>query len=208
MQMIRKFVWLTWLLAAGCASAGPRTLVYECPDGFEAVVRLETDHAWLFLPGRTAELPRVPSGSGIHYADGTLRFWGKGEEARFEIDGTTHRGCRNNPRRAVWEHAKLNGADFRAVGNEPGWYLEISEGAGILLVTDYGQNQYRFEHAELTERPLERTSIYRANTDGHALELVLRAEPCRDSMSGEAFETRVTVYLDHRTLHGCGRALH
>ena len=208
MQMIRRTAWLAWLLAAGCASAGPRTLVYECPDGFEATVRLEADRAWLFLPDRTIDLPRLSSGSGIHYAKGSLGFWGKGDEALFEIDGVTHFDCRNNPRRAVWEHAKLNGADFRAVGNEPGWHLEIHEGTRILLVTDYGEHHYRFDNARRTDRPLEHSSIYRARRDGHALELVLRAEPCRNSMSGETFETRVTVRLDDRTLRGCGRALH
>ncbi len=41
----------------------------------------------------------------------------------------------------VWHRAKLRGVAFRAIGQEPGWLLEITNGTEILLVTDYGQNR-------------------------------------------------------------------
>ncbi len=39
---------------------------------------------------------------------------------------------------SVWHRAKLRGVAFRAIGQEPGWLLEITNGTEILLVTDYG----------------------------------------------------------------------
>ena len=38
--------------------------------------------------------------------------------------------------------------------------------------------------------------------------VLLQALPCFDTMSGDGFETTVTVKLDGREFHGCGRALH
>jgi uncharacterized membrane protein len=40
------------------------------------------------------------------------------------------------------------------------------------------------------------------------LNLILRSHGCRDSMSGEEFETTVVLLLDGRPLRGCGRPLH
>jgi len=39
----------------------------------------------------------------------------------------------------VWQQAKLRGVSFRAIGQEPGWLLEITDSSEILLVTDYGK---------------------------------------------------------------------
>ena len=198
------------LYAAASPRAGdaPRTFVYECGDGAEVVVRLREDAAWVFAPGETLELSHVPAASGARYeADGTM-LWMKGQEAMFTHAGQSYQGCRNNPARAVWEDAKLSGVDFRAVGNEPGWYLEISGKTRILLVTDYGQKRYRFE----TQRPVNdqtaRSTTYRARGPEHRLKVMIAAETCHDTMSGEAFESTVTVWLDGKTYHGCGRPLH
>ena len=113
-----------------------------------------------------------------------------------------------DPRRSVWEHAKLEGVDFRAVGNEPGWLLEIRNGRSILLVSDYGARRDRFPAPEPRVETDAARTRYETREGDHRLTVVLEGRSCRDSMSGEAFETRVTVTLDDRTLRGCGRALH
>ena len=43
---------------------------------------------------------------------------------------------------------------------------------------------------------------------GDDLVIVLEGQTCRDTMSGEEFETTVTVVLDGNKYRGCGRALH
>ena len=100
--------------------------------------RIEGESTWLFLPTGTVSLLHVPSASGAKFAEGALTLWTKGEEARMEVEEGTRRNCRNNRAKAIWEDAKFRGADFRAVGNEPGWNLEISAGGSIVYVGDYG----------------------------------------------------------------------
>lgn len=183
------------------------TMVYECEDGYGFVARLQGEAAWVFLPETTAALPHVPAASGARYSEGGITYWLQGEGALLEVAGTEHLRCANDPRRAVWEHAKLNGADFRAVGNEPGWVLEIYPHR-MVLVTDYGENRYEFETPEPVENRAEARTTFEAADRGMRVIVVLALGECHDTMSGEAFETTVTVRLDDTTYRGCGRALH
>jgi len=187
----------------------PQTFVYECDDGSSFVARIEGERIWLFLPGKTIPLPHVQAASGAKYSDGSITFWSKGEEARLEIEGEVPRTCTNNRSKAIWEHAKLGGVDFRAVGNEPGWHLEISSGMkSILFVTEYGEARYEFPYvAPLVDEQAGKTE-YRTGSGDHELKIVLECCTCHDSMSGEAFETTVTVTFDDTEYKGCGRALH
>ena len=106
-----------------------RTFVYECPDDFSFVARTEAGKAWLFLPGNTIDLPLVPSASGKKYSNGNDTFWSKGEEALIETGNNKHAGCRNNRAKAIWEHARLNGVDFRALGKQfERRFLELGHG--------------------------------------------------------------------------------
>jgi uncharacterized membrane protein len=183
------------------------TLVYECADGLSFVAALRSDTAWVFLSSGSAALPHVPASSGARYAAGDAVLWMKGKEATLELSGSEAHSCRNNRRRAVWEHAKLSGVAFRAIGNEPGWHVEISADS-IRLVSDYGERRTAFPTPEpRTDTALSRT-VYRTVSAGDTLEIVLELRPCRDTMSGEAFATSVTLVLGDRTLRGCGRALH
>ena len=185
-----------------------QTYVYECPDDFSFVARTETDRAWLFLPGTTLELALIQSTSGTNYTNGSVSFWRNNNEAVVESGEIKHIGCKNNRARAIWEHAKLNGVDFRALGNEPGWYMEISNRQDILLVTDYGQQTYRFTSAIINSIPHERTTSYHAQSNGNSVEIVIKGIPCQDSMSGEAFSAAVTVFINNKRYMGCGKALH
>jgi len=185
-----------------------QTFVYECPDGYSFVARTQNGKAWLFLPGETVDLPRVRSASGVKYAAGNITFWSKGNDALLETGDSRHTGCRNDRARAIWEHAKLNGVDFRATGNEPGWYLEISNRRDILLVTDYGQTTYQFKSAILKSEPHAQSAVYNASNQQANVEIVITAAPCRDSMSGEAFSSTVSIMVNGERLAGCGRPLH
>jgi uncharacterized membrane protein len=183
------------------------TLVYECADGLTFVAALRGDTAWAFLSSGTVALPHVSAASGARYAESDVVLWMKGEDVTLELPGSQAKSCRNNRRQAIWEHAKLSGVDFRAVGNEPGWHLEISPDS-IRLVSDYGERRAAFPTPEYrTDTVLSRT-VYRTVSGGDTLEVRLELGPCHDTMSGEAFETSVTLALGDRTLRGCGRALH
>ena len=122
--------------------------------------------------------------------------------------GVEHQDCRNNRRQAIWEHAKLNGADFRAIGNEPGWNMEIRNRLKLILVTGYGSERQDFDLSEPETDQAARTTRYKFKQSEHEMSLVISGEPCSDSMSGEKFESRVEIILNGQSLHGCGRALH
>ena len=60
------------------------------------------------------------------------------------VDGVEHAGCVRDTVAAVWEDARIRGVDYRAVGNEPGWHLEIVENGRTVFVGDYGATQLEF----------------------------------------------------------------
>jgi uncharacterized membrane protein len=105
----------------------------------------------------------------------------------------------------VWHQAKLRGVAFRAIGQEPGWLLEITNGEEILLVTDYGSARTNMPYVEPVVYQEERRTQYVLESYNTVVEI--RGEPCTDTMSGESFEVTVTITIKERKLHGCGRAL-
>jgi len=185
-----------------------KTYVYMCSDNSRFTARIEGETAWLFLPSGTISLPHVEAASGAKYSDGTVTFWSKGESAMLEGVSSSSVECKNNRAQAIWEDAKLRGADFRATGNEPGWHMEISKSYGIVLVTNYGSDRYQFAPSEPSSDADSRTTKYQANDGGHELVISLEGKRCTDSMSGEQFETTVTVMINGNKLNGCGKALH
>lgn len=106
----------------------------------------------------------------------------------------------------VWHKAKLRGVSFRAIGQEPGWLLEITMGTEILLVLDNGQTRSTFPYVEPIVDIEERRTEFVLEDYGTVIEIL--DEPCRDVMSGEEFSVSVTIKLTDKSLRGCGRALH
>jgi hypothetical protein len=123
------------------ATSQPHTYVFVCDQQTAYTVQATQSEAWVFLPAGALRLPAVGAEHGGRYADATSELWIEGEQARLSLNRGAPKPCHNDTRRAVWEQAKLGGADFRAVGNEPGWHLEIREGRRILLATDYGASR-------------------------------------------------------------------
>lgn len=188
--------------ATNAGDAPPvNTFVYDCGGEYRFTARVGPDSTRLFLPERTVTLPSVVSASGAKYSDGSVTFWTKGEEALLETGETTRRGC---GRDAQWEEARRRGVDFRAVGDEPGWYLEIERGKQIRFVTDYGQTRIYTPVPEPETQPRAQRTIYHARTEAHDLRVVITGQPCRGTMAAEAYAAAVTVVLDGREHRGCG----
>ena len=103
--------------------------------------------------------------------------------------------------------AKLRGADYWAVGNEPAWMLELFADS-IRFVTAYGTELYRFATPSPDVDRENRQAVYRARSEGHDLTVTISYGPCSDSMSGESFEGTVELLFDGTALRGCGQALH
>ncbi len=185
-------------------AVSPHTYVFMCPDESSYVVRATGSEAWVFRQDSGLRLEAVPGADPLRYAHNEVHLVVDGENGILSEPGKEALTCRNNRRRAVWEHAKLDGVDFRGIGHEPPWVLELREQARIVLITDYG--------AHRVERPLPQSisdqTLQTTRWDAGDLQIEITAEACRDTMSGEPFSSRVVVHWQGKVLTGCGRPLH
>jgi len=106
----------------------------------------------------------------------------------------------------VWHKAKLRGVAFRAIGQEPGWLLEITDGTEIMLSTDYGQNVNSYAYVDPVIYQEQRRTLYIITDE--EIEIEILGQPCQDVMSGEEFAVSVTIRISAKELKGCGRALY
>lgn len=190
------------------ADSLPEVQSFSCNDGQKITVQLDQFDAWLFLPRQTVKLRRGITASGAKYSDQNITFWSKGKDALLIRRGEQSAACIANNDATAWEIAKLDGADFRAVGNEPGWELLLFDNA-IIVSADYGAINRVFKHATVYEDKKKKTTTYEASKSGHSVKIVLSQGPCTDTMSDETFETKVFMLLDGKEkLNGCGKALH
>lgn len=158
---------------------------------------------WLAMCSALVAACTASHDGGRYGGDGVI-VWLKGDVALLSVDDTSFPPCQINRRESIWEHAKLSGVDFRAVGNEPGWHMDIRDGDRISLTYDYGEHALEVPAPEPEVDADQRRTEYRAGL----LVIQIIGETCHDTMSGEAFDARVTLQLEGRELHGCGRALH
>jgi len=212
-----SILWL--LLAGGCSlkegketvpalgsdiQALAKTLVYQCA-GYEFIARMGAGEMAVWLEDRYLVLSRVRSASGAKYQEGDVIFWSKGEEVILIIDNQQFSSCMLAPHRAPWEDARRRGVDFRAVGNEPGWYLEIQHDRHLLFVADYGMKRVLIASPVLSVKdPL---SVYRAENTKDKIRVERVDEICTDTMKGDTFTSQVTVYWREKTYRGCGESL-
>jgi len=200
-----------------CASTqAPRdsTYVYRC-DGEETavVVTVSGDRGHLFSRQMSQSIRQQPgtpayAGDDVYFLPDQPQDLAPGQTAEITIAGRKLANCKNNPRAAVWEAAKLRGVSYRAIGQEPAWVLEIDRDKGFLLVTDYGQNRQQFPYREAVSDAVQRTGSYSSELDGERIDITITGKSCHDSMSGEAFSSQVEIGWREQTLRGCGRALH
>lgn len=106
----------------------------------------------------------------------------------------------------MWEAARDRGVVFRAVGQEPGFVLEV-EDSRITLVTNYGADELVTPVPEPAVDAASRTTTWHATTEANDLRIEVREEPCSDTMSGERFSMTVMITLNDMTYDGCGRML-
>jgi heat shock protein HslJ/uncharacterized membrane protein len=97
--------------------------------------------------------------------------------------------------------------DFRGLGQEPGWQLEIRKGSEIRFTYDYGKG------TAVTPAPAPQvdssngTRTYHAVAEANDLRVVIVPVSCTDSMSGRPFSATVSVTLNGKTFRGCGEEL-
>ena len=173
------------------------------------VTRTQPGGMHLFLPPQQGEPYRVLGEviPGERYAgeDTVLIVSDRSAELRL---GKIRSHCAYDHQSSIWEHAKLNGVDFRALGNEPGWVLEVRLQERLDLSYDYGAQSLSLPIV-LTRSGKDSRQTWLTGRDGEVeMQVSLEGVECHDTMSDEVFPTRVRVEVADRVFSGCGRPLH
>lgn len=175
---------------------------WECGDlGVMSRFAADASNVRLDANGRTWMLPLARSASGTRYADGAgTEFWTKGATGTLTIDREPPRDCVIAREPSPWNAALLRGIAFRAVGNEPGWFVEVHRGEAPQLraTLDYGERTLTVD--DLTPRAEGFTGTAGQDT----VTLDVRRRECADGMSGQRFEATATLQVGARRYTGCG----
>jgi putative lipoprotein len=188
--------------AAPAAAAEVAQATYTC-EGLRFDVTYEGSAAALVRwPGETLRLSRTPAATGVRWSDGPNTLWTEGHEAVLTFGGTAHQ-CRLVDESDPWRAAEARGVTFRAIGQEPGWLLEVAVDS-ILYLGDYGETRIVVPRLDAEEDAAGRMRL-RGRRDGHTLRVTIQEGVCEDAMSGERFPYAVTVLADGVVVEGCGR---
>ena len=94
------------------------------------------------------------------------------------------------------------GYTVAARGNEPSWAVEVGDDR---IVWRQPTDPKEIVLAEPQTQDAEGAVRYHASGDGHELKLLVDAQTCRDSMSGELFAYSARAVLDGKEFSGCAR---
>ena len=158
----------------------------------------------LSINGSRRQLPQAQSASGARYADAAgNEFWNKGDGATLTLDGASHE-CSRTDQVSPWDAARARGVVFRAVGNEPGWLVEVEGGAAPVLSAQLDMGARTVEAG-----PVERTADGFSGTAADGVAVVLKAagDGCVDGMSGQSFPASVELSVGEESFKGCGAFL-
>jgi uncharacterized membrane protein len=194
--------------AAAVASAAPamaEATTWQCGD-LRVSSLLKGGALQLSGPFGVRTLAAMRSASGARYGDdrGT-EFWDKAGEAMLTLDGQRQPDCSRSASPSPWDAAQARGIGFRAIGNEPGWLVEVGRGDAPALhaVLDFGSRP--LDVARATATP---DGFSGQTADGALLTLTIQRVVCSDSMSGQDFPASAVLSVGDSTYRGCGRFLH
>ena len=185
---------------------------WTCDDmTFEAIFDLPGGRVDLALPSGALSLPLAQSASGARYADHLgNEFWTKGAEGTLTRQGGAKVQCvqQDAPPQAgsPWDAAKKRGIAFRAIGNEPGWLLEVGPGDAPTLHAelDYGARKVDVAQAQSLSGLMGYAG---AAADGTKVRVVLERKPCSDGMSDATYPVDAMLDVGGTAYRGCGRFL-
>ncbi|MCC3145258.1 hypothetical protein LJ207_07965 [Halanaerobium sp. Z-7514] len=106
-----------------------------------------------------------------------------------------------------WQRAKERGVEFRAVGNEPGWHVEITEDKRINFVNDYGSFELKLPIDDVWYGPEGEDKIYYVENHLIQFQVIVMKKAYQDTMSGEEFPYQVRVLFPNASYLGGGRLL-
>lgn len=111
---------------------------------------------------------------------------------------------------APWDQARERGMAFRAVGNEPGWEVEVEKNRQptLFLTLDYGQHHMKVPQAEVSVDKSSGTITFHGQAeDNSPVQLVVHRGQCQDDMSGQKMDAAAKLEVGSKTYAGCGKFL-
>lgn len=99
---------------------------------------------------------------------------------------------------------KLPDSNWLAVGNEPGWRIELKEDGVFSYLGDYGETQFTAASGKVKLLPND-VREWQVKHDGKSLTLRLTNTACQDDMAGTAYPMTAELMIDGKRLRGCGR---
>ena len=106
---------------------------------------------------------------------------------------------------AAFERARSEGVHFRAIGNEPGWILEISSDKEVMFLTNLGEDK---THFEVIDKFSEHGSTeYKMRSKYNFLLVRIEKRRCQDTMVDKVYESTVYINFDGVYMKGCGKVL-
>lgn len=182
---------------------------FQCGDErISAAFDNTAGNVTLSIGGQPLVLPQAVAASGARYADDKgNEFWNKGSNATLTRSGVPAVECTQTELGSPWDQAKARGAGFRAVGNEPGWAVEVGMGEAPALTATLDNGERTVEVAQTQAVTGENGGFSGKAADGTEVALVIKREACTDAMSGEAFAASAQLRVGDKTYSGCGRFL-
>ena len=96
------------------------------------------------------------------------------------------------------------GIAFRAAGSDPSWLFELQRAGSVRFVAE-GHTIVVSAARDFIVSAAHRGVIYGAHSDTRELVADIVEIACSDAISGERLTHTVTIRLDGREYHGCGR---
>jgi len=185
-----------------------RVYVWECQDGQKIVMRnLFRDRAIeLAFAGGSRRLEQTVSASGVRYADEGMVFWTKGSTATLERQGAGLVQCNERRPESLLEDARARGVVYRALGNEPGWVLEVGPGGKLEWTTNYGQERHVFAQSTESAGSEPSDAIYVARSGTESIRVSLRQQPCTDD-GDVTYDYSAVVEFGGTLYRGCAARL-
>lgn len=199
------------VVVAGCerqADAPAEPAFWQCggEGGLEFHALRSDAGMTLTLPGRTVELGAAGDN---RYARNqiALETAPAGEPPAMTVRiGLDEHRCTPKEWGGPWADAAARGAEFRAVGQEPGWAVEVVPDGELTAVLDYGETRLTLPAPEVT--PLDGGARgYQAERDGVVVQVVIEPLICFDVMSGQVYPETVALAYAGRRYTGCGMGI-
>lgn len=196
------------LPSAFFADGAEAFIAWRCTPAQDLIAAFPDDYLRLWSRQGHYQLERAVVASGARYVKDDLTFWNKGDQAMVESDNGRLE-CQQDTRRQTLTRADHPRSIFHALGNEPGWTLDLARDAPrMTLVSDYGEQRRSLDYRVVDLSNGRQASVtLRSGDAAESVTVHLEARACFDAMSGKPYPVRVKVETPESILQGCGQGI-